>query len=77
MPKIEIPGPYRYHFFSHEPNEPPHVHAKRDKAICKFWLNPINLAENHGFADHELAKIKRIIEVHRTDIEKAWYDHFQ
>ena len=77
MPKIDIPGPYRFHFFSDERGEPPHVHVKREKAICKFWLNPLTLAENHGFATHELTKIERLIVEHRTKIEAAWHEHFK
>jgi hypothetical protein len=77
MPKIDIPGPYRFHFFSDEGNEPPHVHIKREKAICKFWLDPLSLAENHGFAAHELTKIEKLIVEHRTQIEAAWHEHFK
>lgn len=77
MPKIDIPGPYRFHFFSDERNEPPHVHVKREKAICKFWLSPLALAQNQGFAAHELAKIERLIVENGTKIEAAWHEHFK
>ena len=30
--------PYRLYFYSHEPNEPPHVHVDRDDQSAKFWL---------------------------------------
>jgi len=33
------------YFFSHEPNEPPHVHVDRDDQSAKFWLKPIGLAQ--------------------------------
>ncbi|MEG4915003.1 DUF4160 domain-containing protein [Microcoleus sp. B13-B6] len=33
---------YRLYFYSHEPNEPPHVHIDRDKSSVKFWLEPVN-----------------------------------
>lgn len=54
----------------------PHVHVKRDRAICKFWLSPLALADNHGFAGHEVARIERLIEEHRTKIAAAWNEHF-
>ena len=76
MPKVDIPGPYHFHFFSDEPNEPPHVHVRREKAICKFWLRPLFLAKNSGFPLHELHKIERRIEEHYAKIEAAWYEHF-
>ena len=41
MPTIKgVPGPYRLLFYSFDCNEPPHVHAWRERATCKFWLDP-------------------------------------
>jgi len=44
-----IPGPYRFYFYSFDCNEPIHVHVQREKMICKFWLDPTTLSQNHGF----------------------------
>lgn len=30
MPTVLRVGPYQIYFYSHEPNEPPHVHIDRD-----------------------------------------------
>ena len=39
MPTIkDIPGPYRFYFYSFDCNEPMHVHVGRDDTMCKFWL---------------------------------------
>ncbi|MDM8537186.1 DUF4160 domain-containing protein [Desulfobacterales bacterium HSG17] len=48
MPVVLRFGPYRIYFYSHEPNEPPHVHIDRDSLSCKFWINPVGLARNFG-----------------------------
>jgi hypothetical protein len=49
MPTIQgIPGPFRLYFYSFDCNEPMHVHAQRDRATCKFWLDPVTLASNQG-----------------------------
>jgi Domain of unknown function (DUF4160) len=32
-------GPYRFYFYSHEPNEPPHIHVDRDDMTAKYWLD--------------------------------------
>ena len=41
MPSIrDIPEPYRLYSYSLDCNEPVHVHSAREKATCKFWLNP-------------------------------------
>ena len=45
MPTVLRSGPYRFYFYSHEPNEPPHVHVDRDDLSAKFWLQPVGLAE--------------------------------
>jgi hypothetical protein len=54
MPTVLRSGPYRFYFYSHEPNEPPHIHVDRDDLSAKFWLNPLQLAGNFGFRAHEL-----------------------
>jgi hypothetical protein len=59
MPTIFIAGPYRIYFYSHEPNEPPHIHVDRDAQSAKFWLNPVSLARNLGFSAKELRRIEK------------------
>lgn len=54
MPTIKIIGSYRFYFYSHEPNEPPHIHVDRDTLSAKFWLQPICLARSFGFNAREL-----------------------
>jgi len=37
LPSIrDIPGPYRFFFYSFDCQEPMHVHVERDDANCKF-----------------------------------------
>ena len=76
MPRIkEIAGPYRVFFTSFDCNEPPHVHVERESRTCKFWLEPVSLARNHGFTARELNVIRRIIEANRIRIREAWHEH--
>ena len=64
MPSVQnISGPFRLFFYSFDCNEPIHVHVRREKMTCKFWLEPIALSENHGFSSRELNQIRRIIQV--------------
>ena len=37
-------SPYRFYFYSHEPNERRHVHVDGDEPSAKFWLIPVALA---------------------------------
>jgi len=77
MPAIKIPGsPYRFSFFSNERNEPPHVHIKREGKTAKFWINPVALAGNRGFAAHELNQIEKLVIEHEAQIGNAWNEHF-
>lgn len=77
MPTIARVGPYRFYFWSHELNEPPHVHVDRDERSCKFWLDPVELARNIGFKAHELRQIKALISERERGFLEAWNGHFR
>ena len=65
--------------FSNEglPREPRHIHVKGAGKDAKIWLEPeITLIESYGFNSGELARILRIVAERRTQILKAWDDHF-
>ena len=76
MPTVLRSGPYRVYFYSHEPNEPPHVHVDRDDLSAKFWLDPIGLARNLGFSAHELGTIERMLTNHQQELLEAWNERF-
>ena len=76
MPTVLWSGPYRFYFYSHEPNEPPHIHADRDDLSAKFWLDPIQLASNFGFRAHELRTIQSIVIENRMLFLEAWNGFF-
>jgi len=61
MPSIpRIPGPYRFFFYSFDRNEPVHVHARRERSVCKFWLDPVALADNHGLSPRDLTAVAEL-----------------
>ena len=72
MPTVLRSGPYRFYFYAHEPNEPPHVHVDRDDDSAKFWLQPIGLARNLGFSGHELRDIEQLIRDNHQELVEAW-----
>ena len=76
MPTILRIGPYRIYFWSHEPNEPPHVHVDRDRDTVKFWLGPVQLAHNFGFNPRELHKIEQIIVEYEEAFLERWHENF-
>jgi len=76
MPTIkDIPGQYRFYFYSFDCNEPEHIHVQRERMTCKFWLSPVTLAQNHGFSSRELNRIRAIIQAELGKIEEAWREH--
>jgi hypothetical protein len=76
MPRVRgILGPYRVFFTSFDCAESPHVHVEREARTCKFWLEPLSLARNHGFRARELSIIRRLISGHRAAILEAWREH--
>ena len=76
MPTVRgIPGPYRFFFYSFDCNEPEHVHVRRERMLCKFWLEPVVLSFNEGFSPIELNRIRRLILEHYERIVEAWDEH--
>lgn len=76
MPRIAgIPGPFRFYFYSFDCNEPKHVHVRRERNVCKFWLEPVGLAYNNGYSAKELNRIRRIIVDHLDQIVEARDEH--
>ena len=76
MPTVLRSGPYRLYFYSHEPNEPPHIHIDREDLSAKFWLDPVQLARNFGFRAHELRTIQSTIEERKYLLLEAWNEFF-
>ena len=76
MPTVCIIGPYRFYFYSHEPNEPPHIHVDRDGFSAKFWLKKIALANNLGFRQKELNILEKLVEEHQKQFLDKWHEYF-
>lgn len=76
MPTVLRIGPYRFYFYSHEPNEPPHIHIDRDDSSAKFWLEPVSLANNIGFSPKELRKLQSIVQENQEILLEAWHGYF-
>ncbi len=76
MPTVLRHGAYRIYFYSHEPNEPPHVHVDRDNLSAKFCLNPVSLARNLGFGARELRQVERLVSENQVGLLEAWNGYF-
>jgi hypothetical protein len=61
MPTVLRIGNFRFHFYSDEFNEPPHIHVAISDGECKFWLDPIRLSKNNGIKPHILREIEKLV----------------
>ena len=76
MPTALRFGPYRFYFYSHEPNELPHIHVDRDDLSARSGLDPVQLAANFGFRAHELREIQSIVAERKAQFLEAWSEFF-
>jgi hypothetical protein len=76
VPTIAIIGPYRVYFYSHDMQEPAHVHVDRDDNTAKFWLLPVAMDRNIGFRPRELRQVHRIVAEHAPEFLEAWHEYF-
>lgn len=76
MPSILRVDGYRFYFYSHEPNEPPHVHVDKAEATAKVWLEEVAMAKSRGFRSKERNVILALVEEHREMMLEAWHEYF-
>lgn len=65
-------GEYRFSFSSHDRNEPAHVHVESGKGAAKFWLNPLQLADNYSFSERELGKAFEAVHESEDWLIREW-----
>lgn len=76
MPTVLRSSGYRFYFYSHEPNEPPHVHVDKAGASVKVWLEPVAIVRNVGFGPRELAEVVRLVQQSQSALMEAWHEFF-
>ncbi len=62
--------------FSNENQEPAHIHVKAGEDEAKFWLQPANLAANHGFRVRDLNELDRLVRENERVFVEAWNEYF-
>lgn len=70
----------RFFFFSNEGNplEPIHIHAESGDGEAKIWLDPkVAIASSAGYNRKQLSQLIQLVEEHRSEIERAWNEHFR
>jgi hypothetical protein len=77
MPTVMRIGSLRFHFYSDEGNEPPHIHIETPDGECKFWLDPIKLARNKGVPAPMLRNIERLVFENIEFIKEKYNAYFE
>lgn len=75
-PTVMRTGRYRLIFHSRENDEPPHIHVLADRCEAKYWLAPVALARNDGFAPHEWRRMRGIIVTNREYLGEVRHEFF-
>jgi hypothetical protein len=76
MPTVLREGGFRCYFYSHEPNEPPHVHVDKGGSSAKVWLEPVGLARSIGFRVKDINAILSLVRQNRGQLLEAWHGYF-
>ena len=75
MPTVLRVGAYRFHFYSDEGDEPPHVHVATPDGECKFWLEPVRLARNKGIAPVTVREIEKLVFEQLKLLLEKYHEH--
>lgn len=76
MPTVLRLNGCRFYFYSHEPNEPPHIHVDRGDASIKVWLETLDVARSVGFRPHDIGGIIAMVRDHQTLLLDKWHEYF-
>ena len=82
LPKKENMSPvfrrengYSFRIYSNEESRI-HIHVLKSECEAKFWLEPqVELAENNGFAEHDINRIKKIVEKYGSEFKSKFIQH--
>lgn len=67
---------WRFHFYSDEGSESPHIHVDTGDGECKFWLTPVRLARSEQIKPVELRRIEAAVIEHEALFMEKWHDYF-
>jgi len=75
MPTVLRIGTYRFHFYSDEGMEAPHIHIRSPDGECKYWLVPVRIAYNRGIPVHRLNEIERLVFENQFLLLEKYHEH--
>lgn len=76
MPTVLIEAGFRFHFFSADGHEPPHVHVDKDGREAKVWLAEVRFAKRGGFNEADMRRIISLVNENKQMLMEAWNGYF-
>jgi hypothetical protein len=76
MPTVLREAGWRFYFYSHEPNEPVHIHVDKAGGSAKIWLTPVSVARSLGLSAQDLAQAVRLVRTRQEELREAWHGYF-
>lgn len=67
---------WRFHFYSDEGSEPPHIHVDIGDGECKFWLSLVRLARAARIKARELREIEVVVIDREAFFLEKWHEFF-
>lgn len=52
---------WRFHFYSDEGSESPHIHVDTGERECKFWLSQVRFARSQRVKPVDLRRIEAVV----------------
>ena len=75
MPTVLRIKSFRFHFYSDESEEPPHIHVATTDGECKFWLDPVRLAGNKGVSANIVRKIEHLVFENQILLKESYNEY--
>jgi Domain of unknown function (DUF4160) len=76
MPTVLRVSGFRFFFYGLDGSEPPHIYVEHGDNVAKFWLEPVSLAQSHGFRAPEINRLRALLIKYRETFTEAWNAHF-
>ena len=76
MPTLLRRYGYRFHFYTAEPDEPPHVHIDGHGAKMKVWLRDLTVAKEGRIPAGDRRRIMATLLEEQVRFLEAWHERF-
>lgn len=76
MPTLLVWRGFKFRFYALDMGEPAHVHVVKDGKSARIWLAKLEVANNKGYSERELAELLAVVGEHQSQWIEAWNEFF-